>query len=719
MEFIAHSANGKGEKHFLKNHLNDVSVLMHKMCSIPALSNLAKVTGILHDLGKYQDDFQKYLLLGGKRGSVPHSRWGAVVAKSFNEIEPSFAIDGHHGGLPDLTIWKNDHTLLDNGEEDLLNNLCDRFENDLKINIDTLFRENRESFTKILEGEVTTRYIFSLLTDADWLDTEMHFDKTKSALRISEEFNATRLIKIIENHISQFPVDGNINKLRNRVRLEALELSKEKTGFFSLNLPTGMGKTLTSIHWALKHAECNNLSKIIIVLPYISIIDQTSEILKDIFGESVVLEHHSNVLDDKISDEKQYDIRKLATENWEYPIIVTTNVQFFETLFSNRPSKMRKFHNIANSVVIFDEVQTLPMNIIEPSLQMLKDINNVLNTSFLFCTATLPAFESRDNFRGIEYIKHLVKRPEEVFEKTKRVSYHFINDLEPVEIKELSEMICEVEQSVLVVVNTKKDANELYHELCNRLNKSSVNLYHLSTNMCPHHRKKTISSVKTQLNGENPVILVSTQLIEAGVDLDFPVVFRVTGPLESVIQVAGRCNREGKLKQAGMVFLFKLSENRMRDKTYNACTSHSEIFIKDDIEKLHSHNTYPEYYRDIVSLYINPDSRGINKLRKRFSFKAVNDSYYIIKDAGEPVYVKEYNGESERLYNEFINKDITDRNILRKMQQYTIQLYPHAINKNMSNISVEKDYYMVWHGEYDQFTGIVLSSDEANDILIV
>ncbi|MFH1287826.1 MAG: DEAD/DEAH box helicase family protein, partial [bacterium] len=296
---------------------------------------------------------------------------------------------------------------------------------------DTTFSENNTkslslSYSDPLKRELFIRYLFSALIDADWLDTEAFFESDKSQSRGKYILPIDEMIKKLEKEFSNKPTDGEINQLRNYARKIALEKANRVSGFYSLNLPTGTGKTLISIAWALRHAKANGLKRIIIVLPYINIIDQTASELKRIFGEKLVLEHHSSYNENNSvgqDDENNLDIiqkRKiLACENWDYPIIVTTTVQFFESLFSNKPSKCRKNHNIAESVVIFDEVQSLPKEIILPTLSMLKNIQVIMGASFLFCTATQPAFEKRDKFNGIDSIYPLIDNPSEIFKKTR------------------------------------------------------------------------------------------------------------------------------------------------------------------------------------------------------------------------------------------------------------------------------------------------------------
>jgi CRISPR-associated endonuclease/helicase Cas3 len=495
-------------------------------------------------------------------------------------------------------------------------------------------------------------------------------------------------------------------------------------GFYSLALPTGMGKTLTSMAWALRHAKKNGLKRIIIVLPYINIIDQTAQVLKSIFGEEWVLEHHSGYNEDDHNGRDVTESRspieerkRLACENWDYPIIVTTTVQFFESLFSNRPSRCRKVHNIAESVVIFDEVQALPKEIILPTLQMLKDVQTVMKTSFLFCTATQPAFEKRQGFDGIEIICPLINDPSGLYEKTKRVDYNLLNDLKPVDYSDLLEAVIQAGHATLVIFNTKKAALEFYN--FTRELGTWEKKYHLSTAMCPSHRKKVIKDVRDDLEAKRKILVVSTQLIEAGVDFDFPVVFRAMAPLEAVIQSAGRCNREGCLGElGGKVFLFKLQDGGMPSKTYAACAGHAEELIKQDINQLYGHKIFNDYYAQVIRLYVDPDKYNINAARDRFDFETVSSAYHIIEKATEGLYVYNYNDKSRQLLHWLEYKEFLSRDDYRKMQAFTVQVYKHFIIQNGATCKTMPQGFKVWYGNYDNETGISVAPIEADKLVV-
>ncbi|MBK6608178.1 MAG: CRISPR-associated helicase Cas3' [Leptospiraceae bacterium] len=423
-----------------------------------------------------------------------------------------------------------------------------------------------------------------------------------------------------------------------------------------------------------------HLKRIIIVLPYTNIIDQTSKELKEIFGNDVVLEHHSGVSENE-DDELKYDPKKLATENWDYPIIVTTTVQFFESIFSNRPSKCRKLHNIADSVVIFDEVQTLPKESIKPTLRMIYDIQKVFNTSFLFCTATMPAFQKKKGIgSGLDDIEPLIKDTFTLFEKTKRVEYSFVNELEEIDQDNLIQRIGNSSHSVLIIFNSKKDALNIFRAI-ERYEWDKI--FHLSTSMCAHHRKAILAEIKECLSAGMRILTVSTQLVEAGVDFDFPIVYRAIAPLDSIIQAAGRCNREGKLKDEngnpllGKVFVFRMANMGMPyDSAYKTATEFTVTYLKDKKDRLSSPEIYTEYYRTLLNLFLNEDKANIDESRKNLEFKNVAERYKIIDSPAMSVFISEYNSESKDLLDEMNATKFISQSVYRRMQPYLVQLYP-------------------------------------------
>jgi CRISPR-associated endonuclease/helicase Cas3 len=728
MKYYAHSENDRNEKHSLLEHLHETARLAEAFSCRESYKLIFYAAGLLHDLGKYQPEFQNYLENGGKRGSVPHASWGAGYARRNGLLETSIVVDGHHKGLPDNSAWKSDTEPFKRNEVIGFDDVVEAFEKDVGIDQDFIRKDKPPAFTEPLQREAFTRYLFSVLTDSDWLSTEKHFDRDTFEMRIGASLPVDEMISNLENEFAKKSKEGEINRLRNEALNEALQKADASCGFYSLALPTGMGKTLISTAWALKHAKKNDLKRIIIVLPYINIIDQTAQILKGIFGEEWVLEHHSSYNEierEGHSSEEGYSSiqrrKELACENWDYPVIVTTTIQFFESLFSNRPSRCRKIHNIAESVVIFDEVQTLPKEIILPTLQMLKDIQSVMKVSFLFCTATQPAFEKRDGFDGIEGICPLIENLAEIYGRMKRVKYDLLNDLIPIDCDALLNAATKEESAALAIFNTKRSALEFY----DRAKNCGVweKMYHLSTAMCPSHRKNVIENIRADLKAERKILVASTQLIEAGVDFDFPVVFRAMAPLEAIIQAAGRCNRENKLGESGgKVFLFKMQGGGMPDKTYAACAGHAEEFIRLDIDQLHDHKVFEKYYSQVVQLYVDPDRYKINEARGRLTkqpnFQTVNDSYHLIPGATEGLFVYLYSDESRRLFHSIEHKEFLSRDDYRKMQAFTVPVYRHFIIQNFTMCKLMPQGFMVWYGNYDRETGISVSPIEADKLVV-
>ena len=377
-----------------------------------------------------------------------------------------------------------------------------------------------------------TRMIYSCLVDADFLDTE-YFMKNGLVERQSGQ-SMNILLKKLENRISDWLKNNDIdtvNGRRTEILRNCIEEGKRDRGIFRLTVPTGGGKTIASLAFALNHAVKHHMDRIIYVVPYISVIEQNAEVFREILGNENVLENHSNV---DYEDSEELRPMQLASENWDKPIVVTTNVQFFESLFSNKSSKCRKLHNMANSVIIFDEAQMLPNDYLKPCLTAIEELVINYKVSAVLCTATQPALDAF--FCNIKQITELCPRTEEQFEFFKRV--HFENDGKLSE-EDVEECLLR-ETQALCIVNTKKKAQKIY----NAMREDGV--YHLSTSMYPKHRKRMLKQIKERLREGKKCIVISTSLVEAGVDLDFYTVYRQLSGIDSIIQAAGRCNREGK-----------------------------------------------------------------------------------------------------------------------------------------------------------------------------
>ena len=549
MPLYAHTPNEEGQWHELMDHLRGVAEGAKRFGDEFAAGDWAELAGWWHDLGKSSDSFQAYLkaqetrsadahLEGNRR--IDHSTAGAIHAIHRNGLRGrvlAYLIAGHHAGLPD---WFSGEA----GGASLSARLTreDLFEQIAEGGLPAEILEKNHPIGKPPGGSphLWIRMLFSCLVDADFLDTEAHFHSGQRAHRGG--LPTLQQLKSFFDHFMEAKGalttcgESKVNAIRNDVLQQCRSKAGLAPGLFSLNVPTGGGKTLSSMAFALEHAGRHGHQRIIYVIPYTSIIEQTAEVFREIFGEAVV-EHHSN-----LDPDEETNANRLASENWDAPIIVTTSVQFFESLYTARPSRARKLHNIVNSVVILDEAQLLPPDLLEPILRVLEDLTARYGVTCLLSTATQPALAERRgfgwHFKGLPGIRDIIDKPEALHTSMRRVRIELPNHIEePVEWEELKALLLKHEK-VLCIVNRRSDAREL----AGLMPDGTV---HLSALMCGEHRSRVIDEIKERLGRPGELRVVSTQLVEAGVDLDFPVLYRALAGLDSIAQAAGRCNREG------------------------------------------------------------------------------------------------------------------------------------------------------------------------------
>ncbi len=578
--YWAHSANYAGNNHPLPSHLRKVAELARAFLQHTDLQVEGALAGLLHDIGKYGDLFQQRLLDPAHVTGLDHWSAGAWIAISkYQALAAAFAIEGHHIGL---TSWQdmlricpdnleNRHPLnlrlTDPDVDGLVSRLLDDGIEPEKPQ-SPLFSSKPGSTRKNIADMLTVRRLFSALVDADFLDTEAHFQGNghgKVYRPPGPELQADESLAILRDRLAELGkksrAPDHINQVRRDLLGDCLQAAERQPGLFTLTAPTGSGKTLTMLAFALKHAQRHGLRRIVMVIPYLTIIEQTAAIYRDLFesrfGADYVLEHHSmagfgaedNEEDSEVEAERR---RRLLAENWDAPIIVTTSVQLLESLFSNRPSNCRKLHRLARSVILFDEVQTLPVSLAVPTLAALSHLSQQWNSSVVFSTATQPAFEHLDR-EVREYVpsgwqpEEIVRQPQQMTECLRRVVYRFPSRGETTDWATLADRIAEYEQG-LCIVNVKRHARDLYESLSGEVG----DCYHLSTNLCPMHRRRVLDEVREKLNDNRRCRLVATQCVEAGVDVDFPRVWRALGPLDAIIQAAGRCNRNGNREQGEM-----------------------------------------------------------------------------------------------------------------------------------------------------------------------
>ncbi|MBM3435161.1 MAG: CRISPR-associated helicase Cas3' [Bacteroidetes bacterium] len=704
-KYYAHSLENKLEKEWqeLDIHLTEVADLAVKIAKTAcphdkSFGKLARLAGLLHDLGKYRTEFQEYLRKKRQSGvETAHAVYGAGKALFDHEsLAAAFAIAGHHAGLYDAS----DLDLLVNGKKFKVHDRIKEILNHTAEKIKAIeFKEsylNNDTPEERLRYEILIRMLFSLLVDADRLNTEewekrQLFDSQWK--RKSVSINPIALLQKLQDKRtgkSNSSKNVNLKRLRNDIFEVCLNKGQNSPqGFFSLTVPTGGGKTLSSMAFALTHAQRHNLRRVIVVIPYLSIIEQNAKEYREIFSKENVLEHHSSV-DVSRSDEdpaQAQDIEK-AMENWDVPIVVTTSVQFIETLFSATPAQARKLHNITQSVVIFDEVQTLPTHLLEPLLDVLRELKNRYGVSFVFCSATQPAFKKTTNLKngfGDDEITEIAPNPDILYQSLQRVKYTVERFDLPWTWQDVAQKMIEHDQ-VLCILNLRRQAYELLVAIRRNLEERNIkdldeSVFHLSSAMCPAHRLDRIEIIKRRLKTGKPCWVVSTQLIEAGVDIDFPVVFRAMGPLDSIVQSAGRCNRENLLvdengkPRLGEVIVFSLQDGGLPQGIYNTATNIAVAHL--DMTRLATDpELFKEYFTELYQVtptdYQRRGMRTIQQERTEFNFRKVDAMAGVIKDDTIAVIVPY--GNATDIIAKIRENQSFDREDIRSLQRYMVNL---------------------------------------------
>ena len=530
-----------------------------------------------------------------------------------------------------------------------------------------------------------------------------------------------------------------VKKARKEVLEQCLQAAESRERLLSLSVPTGGGKTLAAMALALKRASVvPSYRRVIIVIPYLSIIEQNAAVYRAVFGEDSILEHHSGTFERLVpgndeeylplaSSESVYRSPVLVpeTENWDAPCVVTTSVRFFESLFSNRPSNLRRVHNIARSIVILDEVQVLPRQLLSPLLAIMEELCRDWGCTFVLSTATKPAFEQpanpdpalvtnpRDTRWAAGSVREVIADPQSLHTRLKRVRIDW-RVARPAAWSEVAEWMKQ-ERAALCIVNTKDHARELFHVLANEAEPGT--LLHLSTRMCAAHRLVVISRIRQRVRDELPTLVVSTQLIEAGVDLDFPVVFRAIGPLDSIIQAAGRADREGKLtarqgSAAGRLNVFMPEDNRMPPKEYAEAAGITQALLglepnlqTDDLATLARY--FERYYRDAET------GSDLLKLRAESKFRTLSENFEMISSITRDVFVPY--GEGKALIDQLHAQGFLDRELRRRLQRYTVGLQPYEFERSRSQFNQvrEQEIWTASEALYNPEIGLTLDSQQS------
>lgn len=727
--YYGHSVEGDPDTsrwELLSDHILRVSILCEQFAKSFRAEHWGKLTGLWHDLGKYTAAFQDYLLTangfeahleqisrvdhataGAQLAATRHPQWGRILA---------YLIAGHHAGLADAN---GSRSSLAERLKKIVNPVADVpteiLNPDCKIERPDLLYETASGEAVGFQLAFFARMLFSCLVDADFLATEEFCDREKSNHRASgirpsfEEMHHVLRMVLDEKRAAAVP--GTVTACRQQILDSCLHTAKQSPGIFSLTVPTGGGKTLSSLAFALEHALQHNKTRIIYAIPFTSIIEQTADVFRRVFkslSDEIVLEHHSNV-DPDIEQESPRS--RLAAENWDAPLVVTTNVQLFESLFAAKTSRCRKLHNLVNSIIILDEAQTLPVDWLRPCLQVLQELVRNYGCTVVLCTATQPAIIHRNQFEiGLKGVTEIIPDPAELATSMKRVRIEMIG---AVTDEELVERMVKLD-SFLTIVNTRGHAAKLYRELSAK--RAGKGIFHLSTLMCGQHRSDTITEIRQRLQDGMRCCVLSTQLIEAGVDVDFPVVFRAMSGIDSIAQAAGRCNREGKLK-TGTVFVFDAKDVKLQG--YLSSTAQSGREIAPNYDDILSPAAVQEYFRLHYWKHRGENNwdkttdQGVMKCFpapiSEFSadFRTASERFRLIEEQGQTVLVP-YGPTGQKLLEQLRKTDGPNRRLLRQLQRYSVTLYDQLFRVMAPDIELIHGQYpaLINLSAYDKKLGV-------------
>ena len=684
----AHTKEGADENEWqlLEEHLRNVANRAASFAASFGYENWGYALGILHDAGKVSPAFQRRLRGSGER--VDHSTPGAWKAlfryrSELGDVNGrllAFALVGHHGGIPNGV--RGERTPLKSRlDKEGISDIAREFEEyaaNVGISIPSgkslepipfeklaLCGKRDIAMTRgIFSTSVLDRMLFSCLVDADYLDTENFVTPDVSAARdgIHRDDMATLSRKLDMNmeSLQSSAAPSRVNSMRAMVLEDCRSAAKWASGIYTLTVPTGGGKTLASLSFALRHAAANNMDRVIYAIPFTSIVEQNAQVFRSVLGDDNVLEHHSNYDFDAVDNDERRLAERLAVQNWDAPLVVTTNVQLLESLFSNKPSKCRKLHNIANSVIILDEAQMLPDNLLKVSLAMLEELAADFNVTVVLCTATQPALEGLWPFGASP--REIASHQDELLSVFGHRARFVIEG--GLKEEELVGALASSRQA-LCIVGTKKKARVIYEGVANRIcenelcDEDNLGVFHLSANMTPLHRTKILTEVRRRLSAGERCVVISTQLIEAGVDVDFPVVYREMAGIDSLIQAAGRCNREGRLSE-GVVHVFEISDEvdlglsskrldgswlgQMKDIARCVIDAHGKA-LDPSMSKEFFENRYgaaTEKGLDVEGLYSEMTSESLlagNSIFGTLNFEDYANKYRIIEDTSTPVFV--------------------------------------------------------------------------------
>lgn len=672
-EYFAHSRPGTQPGptwELLPDHLLKVAELAGHFANEFDSKEWGYLAGLWHDLGKFRAGFQRRIR--GSNEQIEHAGAGALLAEKHNCVPLAFAIAGHHAGMANRT----EHSKIGlRPLRDRLANAAEALTEVSAVAAESFLNVKMPELPHFLRGvsghadaprvELWTRFVFSALVDADYLATEAFYSGHQRELTATDSIE--RLGEKLGDRLVEFVANSPVNVIRAEVLEQCRSAASQRSGLFSLTVPTGGGKTLSALAFALAHAQVWGHRRVISVAPFTSIVEQTADVYRRVLGEHNVIEHHS-AFDEAHARDDNTELeltRRLAVENWDAPVIVSTAVQFFESLFANRTSRCRKLHNITNSVVILDEAQTIPTDYLLCVLAVLNALVADYHCTILLCTATQPALDARPALpQGLKDIQEIVASPSDLSVRLKRVCVEWPRTTEATPYADLAHEI--INHPRILAVTHRRDDARLLAELL-----PGEGTYHLSALMCATHRSEVLSRVKRALEKGDVCRLVSTQLIEAGVDIDFPVVYRAMAGLDSLSQSAGRCNREGRLPEHGRFVVYNAETSpppgnpkRGAQITSGMLSEHGgtlDIWDQDILR---------EYFRRLYQL-ADKDRYAVTAERSALNFANVAEKVRLVDDGFSRAVVVPWNDSPDRLAS-FRARPARDTQ--RALQPYIVQV---------------------------------------------
>lgn len=669
-----------GREQSLQDHAQETAVLAREFAQAFGCGEMGYAAGFLHDLGKASEGFQKRIKENGPK--VEHSAAGARLCfdtKQTFAMMLAYCMAGHHTGLPDYgddycdTV--DDATLVAKMKRQA-RDTCPYLPFLDVADVRSLMPKERLSITPLGKGGFSAsffiRMLFSCLVDADYLNTEWFMKDGKVERGTGEPVSC--LAEKLDKHVKGFAASiSDLNRKRTEILHRCLAAAQYPRGLYTLTVPTGGGKTISSLAFALHHAKEHGLRRVIYAIPYTSIIEQTAQVFEGILGKENVLEHHSSVrYDDR---QEEMDPARLACENWDAPVVVTTNVQFFESLFASKPSRCRKLHNIANSVLIFDEAQMLPVPYLKPCLQAIAELVTNYGCTAVLMSATQPALET--------YFPVGIKA-HEICENREEL-YAFFRRAQLIQAGKLTEdeltARLAAQSQVLCIVNTRKQAQSLFDKL------PEEGRYHLSTRMIPAHRRVVLDEIRRRLKDDLPCRVVSTSLVEAGVDVDFPTVYREEAGMDSQIQAAGRCNRENRRTLAeSLVYIFEAAEaDTHRPSSMQLPIEEARIIWDRYGNDPTSPNAIHEYFR---RLYHDKGEQALDQKdvvssfeegRGRFSFAKIAGLFKLIEDNTVSIFIP-WNEDAQAIA-QMLREGRRSRAVMRAAGQFQVNVYREDFQK--------------------------------------